>query len=90
VDHPGPGRAPGGVRVLEEREVGARGAFLVGVEEVVDGRVVLIDRLLDQAQAQHAHIEVDVEGRVPRDRRDVVDSLELQRCLLVRVLDVPP
>src|SRR5262245_53296072 len=63
-------------RVLEERDVGARGAALVRVEEVVDGRVVLVDRLLDQAQAEHAHVEVDVARRVAGDRSDVVDSLE--------------
>ena len=63
-------------RVLEERDVRARGAALVGVEEVVDGRVVLVDGLLDQAQAEHAHVEVDVARRVAGDRSDVVDSLE--------------
>ena len=40
-------------------------ALLVGVEEVVDGRVVLVDRLLDQAQTEHAGVEVDVPGASP-------------------------
>ena len=37
--------------VLEEGQVGAGVALLVGEEEVVDGRVVLVDGFLDQAQA---------------------------------------
>ena len=48
----------------------------VGVEEVVDGRVVLVDGLLDQPQPQHPHVELDVGGGVTRDRRDVVDPFE--------------
>jgi hypothetical protein len=45
-------RAPrGGARVLEERQVEAGVGVLVPVEEVVDGRVVLVDRLLHEAEA---------------------------------------
>src|SRR5437660_1504252 len=65
------------VRVLEERDVRARAALLVRVEEVVDGRVVLVHRLLDEPQAEDAGIEVDVPRRVAGDQRDVVDPLEL-------------
>src|SRR5205823_2884613 len=54
-----------------------RRALLVAVEEVIDGRVVLVDALLDHPQAQHADVELDVPGRVRGDRRDVVDALEL-------------
>ena len=76
VHHPGARPAAPRARVLEEGDVGARAALLVGVEEVVDGRVVLVDRLLDQPQAEHARVEVDVPRRVARDQRDVVDALE--------------
>ena len=51
-------------------------ADLVGVEEVVDGRVVLVDRLLHEAQAERPGVELDVPRRVRRDRGDVVDALE--------------
>src|SRR4051794_3043704 len=77
VDHPRT-RSPGPrLRVLEERQIGARGGVLVGVEEVVDGRIVLVDRLLDEPQAEHPHVEVDVARSVARDRGDVVDAFEL-------------
>ncbi len=69
-----PGRHAG---ELEEGEVGAGAAVLVGEEEVVDGRVVLVDGLLHQAQAHHPGVEVDVALRVRRDRGDVVNSLQL-------------
>ena len=48
------GAAAGGAGVLEERQVGAGRALLVGVEEVVDGRIVLVDGLLDHPQAERA------------------------------------
>jgi hypothetical protein len=54
---------------------------LVGVEEVVDGGVVLVHRLLDHPQPQDARVEVDVARGVARDRRDVMDSVELHRWL---------
>ena len=72
---PAPAR-PARARILEERDVGARAALLVGVEEVVDGRVVLVDRLLDEPQTEHAGVEVDVPGRVAGDQGDVVDPFE--------------
>ena len=60
----GPCRRPArpGMRtgILEERQVGARAGLLVAVEEVVDGRVVLVDRLGDQPQAEDPRVEVDV------------------------------
>ena len=43
---------------------------------MVDGRVVLVDGLLHEAQAEHARVEVDVAGGVAGDGRDVVDPLE--------------
>jgi hypothetical protein len=76
VDHAGAGAPRDGARVLEERQLGARVALFVGEEQVVDGGVVLVDRLGDQAQAQDARVEVDVAGGVTGDRRDVVDAVE--------------
>ncbi len=69
-----PGRGAG---VLEEGDVGPGAAALVGVEEVVDGRVVLIDCLLHEPQPERAGVELDVPRRVAGDARDVVDALEL-------------
>ena len=43
VDHSRARSALGDARVLEERDVGAWVTGLVGVEEVIDGRVVLVD-----------------------------------------------
>ena len=49
-------------RVLEERDVRAGRALLVRVEEVVHGRVVLVDRLLHEPQPERARVELDVRG----------------------------
>jgi hypothetical protein len=76
VNHPVAGPPLGDPRVLEEGDVGAGIALLVGVEEVVDGGVVLIHRLLHQPQSQRAGVEVDVPLRVRGDRGDVVDPLQ--------------
>ena len=79
VHHAGARAARRGAGVLEEREVGAGAALLVGVEQVVDGRVVLVDRLLHQPQAEHPRVEVEVLRGVAGDRGDVVDAFELHR-----------
>ena len=52
VHHAGTRASARRVGILEERDVGAGGAALVGVEEVVDGRIVLVDRLLDEAETE--------------------------------------
>ena len=52
VHHSGPGPAGARTGVLEEGDVGAGTALLVTVEEVVDGRVVLVHRLLDEPEAE--------------------------------------
>ena len=83
VDHAVPGPPARGAGELEERYVGAGLTLLVGVEDVVDGRIVLIDRLLDQAQAEDPGIEVDVVLGVRGDRGDVMDTFELHRGPLV-------
>src|SRR2546423_1768455 len=69
-----------GMRILEEGQVAAGAPLLVGVEEVVDGRIVLVDGLLHEPQAENADVEVDVAGRVAGDAGDVVDPLEAHRC----------
>ena len=76
VHHPGARAARDGAGVLEEGQLGAGAAALVGVEQVVDAGVVLVDGLGHQPQAEHARVEVDVARRVAGDRRDVVDALE--------------
>ena len=78
VHHPRAGSTAPNARVLEERDVAARRSVLVRVEEVVDGRVVLVDRLLHEPQAEDARVEVDVSRRVARDARHVVDAVERQ------------
>jgi hypothetical protein len=65
-----------GAGVLEERQVHARRAVLVAVEEVIDGRFVLVDGALDHAHAEHARVELDVASCVAGDGADVVDALE--------------
>nr|WP_230316130.1 hypothetical protein [Conexibacter sp. W3-3-2] len=77
VDHAGRGATAARSGVLEERHVAAGPAVLGGVEEMVDGRVVLVDGLGDEPQAEDARVEVDVPGGVTGDGADVVDALEL-------------
>jgi hypothetical protein len=55
---------------------------MIRVEEVVNGGVVLIDRLLDQSQTQKAGIELDILRSVSGDGGDMVDPLKLHSCLL--------
>src|SRR5262249_36945626 len=88
VHHPG-ARAPAwNAGVLEERDVRARAAALVRVKQVVHGGVVLVDRLLDEAQAEDACVEVHVAGSVGGDARHVVNAFELHGPSLSR--DWPP
>src|SRR5262249_52622895 len=62
--------------ILEERDVGARAPVLIGKEHVVHARVVLVHGLADEAQAQHARVEVDVLEDVTGDAGDVVHAFE--------------
>jgi hypothetical protein len=64
-------------RPVEERQVAARRANPVCVEQVIGGDVVLIDGLLHQPQAQLAGIEIDVALGVCRDGRQMMDASEL-------------
>ena len=76
MHHARAGTAAGGSRVLEERQVASGASTVVGVEQVVDGGVVLVDRLLDEPKAEDAGVELDVPGRVARDQGDVVNAFE--------------
>src|SRR3954466_13658873 len=86
----------GAAAVLEERDVVAVAGLLVAVEDVVGRHVGLVDRLLDDAQAQDPDVEVGVARGARRDARDVVDALELHdadhtiRYCLARCLATPP
>src|SRR5207245_2254988 len=83
VDHPRARAALSQAWILEEGEVGAGASFLVGVEEVVDGGVVLVNRLLDQAHAHDAGVEEQVLRGVGRDRAYVVDAVQWFHVSLV-------
>ena len=84
MHHAGAG-APGlRARVLEERQVSARPRVLVSVEQVVDGRVILVDRLGGQPQAEDPGVEVDVAAGVAGDRGDVVDAFEFHGAAFLR------
>jgi hypothetical protein len=84
VHHAG-ARSPGDrAGVLEEREVGTGAAQLVGVEQMVDARIVLVDRLLDEPHTEDASVEIDVAGCVARDRRDVMDAFKLHEHPLLQ------
>ena len=72
VDHAVAGLAEGRAGELEEGQDRAGRAALVAEVQVVDVGLIEVDRLLDQAQAEHARIEVDVARGVRGDRRDVV------------------
>ncbi len=65
VHHPRADATTRRTRVLEERHIGTRRPPLISIKEVVDRRIVLVDRLRDEAQAEDGG-----------DRGDVVDALE--------------
>src|SRR6266446_1905681 len=77
MDHALAGPARPRAWVFEEGQVESGAALVVAVEEVVDRRVVLVDRLLDQAQTQPARVEVHVGLRIAGDRCDVMNAFEL-------------
>jgi len=51
-------------------------AIRVGVEEMVGGRIVLIDAALHEAHTQDAGVEVEILLRGTRDRRNVMDAVD--------------
>ena len=69
VDVARPGAAFGTAAVLEEADVVAVRGLLVPVEDVVGRLVGLVDRLLDDPQAEDPHVEVGVAGGVGGDSR---------------------
>ena len=77
VNHAGARSAAGCAGILKEGQIGAGAAPLIGEEEVIDARIVLIDGFLDQAQSEHTGIKIDISLGVLGDRGDVMDSLEL-------------
>src|SRR5215204_1036344 len=82
VDLPVPRAAPCRAGILEEGDVGPGRTGLVRVEQVVDGRIVLVDGLLDEPQSERAGVELDVLRRVAGDARDVMDAMELHAVIL--------
>src|SRR5690606_21641500 len=62
------------VRPGEERQVRAGVSLGVRVEQVVRARVVLVDALLDEPDAEHAGIEVEVLLRGAGDGGDVMQT----------------
>ncbi len=79
-------------RPVEEGHVGAGRRQPVGVEQVVGAGVVLVHRLLDEAQAERVGVEAAVARRVGGDRRHVVQAAELEighGCLLRAFLAGP-
>ena len=76
MDHPRARTSAHEAWILEKCQVRTGAAIFVSVEEVVDGRVVLVDRLLDQSQAHDPGIELEVPGCVGGDGADVVDSVQ--------------
>jgi len=76
VDHARSGPARLGAGVLEEGQVEAGAAVLIAVEEVIDGRVVLIDGSLDQPHPEKPGIKLHVPGGIAGDAADVMDAVE--------------
>jgi hypothetical protein len=74
VHHPRAGPTERRAGVLEEGQVRAGVPLLVGVEEVVDGGVVLVDGFLDQPEPENARVKVYVALRLAGDRGYVVDA----------------
>ena len=75
-------------RKIEERQIGPRIGFAVGVEQVVCANVILIDGLLHQTHAQQAGVERQIFARFGRNRRQMMDSRQLH-CSLLRVIESP-
>ena len=64
-------------RPVEEGEVGPRCPLRVGVEQMISAHVVLVHGTLDEAHPHGAGIEVMVVPDLRRDRRQMVDALQL-------------
>jgi hypothetical protein len=77
MDHAGARSSTFHAGILEEGDVRSRAALLVGIEEVIDRRDVLVDALLHHPQAEDTDVELDVARCIAGDGRDVVDPFEL-------------
>jgi hypothetical protein len=64
------------VRVLHEGHDRARRGVVVAEIEVPRARVILVDGLLEQPQAQQVAVEAHSALEVATDRRDVVQTLQ--------------
>ena len=64
-------------RPVEESQIAAGRGFAVGIEQVIGGDVVLIDRLLHEAHAEQAGIESDIARRIGGDGGEMMDAGEL-------------
>ena len=64
------------VRPRKKRQVGARAAFGVRVEQMVGARIVLVHAPLDEMHAQNAGVEIHVLLRRSRNGGDVVQSVD--------------
>ena len=62
---------------VEEGEIGPGRAGAVGIEKVVGGDVVLVDRLFDEAQAEGMRVEAVVVAGAGGDGGDVVEAVEV-------------
>src|SRR6266571_5060936 len=76
VDHPRARTSAHQAWIFKEGQVRTRAAIFIRVKEVVDRRVVLVDRLLDEPQAHDPGIELEVLSGVGGDGADVVDTVQ--------------
>ena len=64
-------------RKIEKGDVAAGRGHAVGIEQVIGGNVVLVDGLLDQAQAEQLGVEFHIAGRVGGHGGEMVDAGKL-------------
>ena len=64
-------------------EVGAGRGEAIGIEQVIGGDVVLVDRLLDQPHAENAGVKGQIFLRMGGNRRQVMDAGELHGAVPV-------
>jgi len=67
-------------RPNEEGQVSAWSPLPVCVEEMVRSDIVLIDGFLYQTHPEEVRVEIVVTARVRRDRREMVDTVELHEA----------
>src|SRR5690606_19855403 len=74
----GRGSAPFALhRPVEEGQFGSRRRRTVGIEKVIGAGIVLIDGLLDQAQAEQLGVEALVSRDVSGDRSQMMNARQL-------------